>query len=79
MRRLHRHVRLVPISEVAASFDYLVSSAEQRDRHSDAERFGRLEVNDQLDLGELLDWQIGRLLALENSDAGRAIMPWTGF
>ena len=48
------------------SFDHLVGAAEQRERDGEAERLGGLQVDDQLDLGGLLDWQVGRLLALEN-------------
>ncbi len=32
------------------SFDHLVGAGEQRERESDAERLGSLEINDQLDL-----------------------------
>ena len=45
-------------------------------RHGEAERLGGLEVDDQLELGRLLDRQIGRLGALEDLsgvNAGLAI------
>src|SRR2546427_8784499 len=35
---------------LAHSFDHLVGAGEQRERESDAERLGSLEINDQLDL-----------------------------
>ena len=35
---------------VACLFDHLVGAGEQRERESDAERLGSLEINDQLDL-----------------------------
>jgi hypothetical protein len=35
-------------------------------RHREAERFRGLEIDDQLELGRLLDRQIGRLGALED-------------
>jgi hypothetical protein len=37
------------------SFDYLVGTGEQRLRHGEAERLGGIEVDDQLELGRLLN------------------------
>src|SRR5215211_5396917 len=51
---------------LAHLFDHLVGAAAQRQRNSDAERLGGLEVDDQLDLGGLLHRKIGRRIALEN-------------
>jgi len=48
-------------------FDHLVGATEQREREGDAKRPGGLEINDQLDLGGLLDRQLSRLLAIENA------------
>jgi hypothetical protein len=45
-----RHVRFVPLAEVAASFDHLVSAGKQRLRDREAERHGGLEIDDQLNL-----------------------------
>jgi hypothetical protein len=50
---------------VAASFDYLVGAAEQREWDGETERLCGLEVYNQLDLRRLHDRQVGRLLALE--------------
>src|SRR5262249_45182923 len=51
---------------VRNSLDHLVGAANERERNGDAECPGRLEVDDQLDFGGLLDRQLGRFLALEN-------------
>jgi hypothetical protein len=47
-------------------FDHQVGAAEQRKRHSKAEAPGGFQIDDQLDFGGLLNWQIRRLLPLEN-------------
>src|SRR5262249_7606060 len=60
----------------AASLDYLVGDREHARGNGEAEQLGGLEVNDKLKLGRLHDWQVGRLLALENPagiDAGLVI------
>jgi hypothetical protein len=78
-KRTLRDVRVVPLTDscnaaIQILFDYLVGQREQRGRHSDAERLCRLEVDDKLKFGWLLDRQIGGLLSLENSpDVGRRL------
>src|SRR5262249_49201520 len=47
-------------------FDHLVGEREQLRWYFQAERFGGLEIDDQLDLGGLQDRQVRRPLALEN-------------
>src|SRR5262252_3073330 len=47
-------------------FDDLVGVAEQRVWDGEAERLGGLEVDDELELCRLLDWQIGRLRTLQD-------------
>jgi len=44
-------------------FDHLVDARKQRRRHSDAERPRGFEVDQEVELGRLLDWHVGRLLA----------------
>src|SRR5215471_7489725 len=48
-------------------FDYFVGTAKQRWRYGEAECFGSLEVDDQLDSGRRLHRKIGRLLAFEDA------------
>ena len=56
-------------------FDHLVGAAEQRKREGDAQRLGRLEVDDQLDFHHLVNRQVGRFGALENSPRVAADQP----
>ena len=48
------------------SFEQLVSPDEQGQRHLDAERRRALQVDQKLDLGRLLNREIGRADAFEN-------------
>jgi len=47
--------------------DHLAGAREQHWRHVEAERFGRLQVENELELGRLLDRQIGGLLAAQDA------------
>jgi len=47
-------------------FNNLVGAGEQLGRHAKAERFRRLEIDHQFNLGTLLDRKISRLGAREN-------------
>jgi hypothetical protein len=42
----------------STSFDDLVGAGEQRRRHLEAECPRRLQVDDEFELGRLLDWQV---------------------
>src|SRR6516162_7634546 len=48
-------------------FNDLVGAREQRRWHVESERPRGFQVDHHLELGRLHDWQIGRLLALEDS------------
>jgi hypothetical protein len=48
-------------------FDDLVGAGEQRRRHGEAERFGSLQVDDQLKFCGLLNRKITGLFALEDA------------
>jgi hypothetical protein len=47
--------------------DHLIGDGQQRFRDGHAERLGRLEVDDQFELGGLLHRQIGWFLAFEDA------------
>src|SRR5262249_56018968 len=55
-----------PRMRVGRSLDHLIRPRQQRRRDRQAERLGGLEVDDQLELGRLLDWEIGRVRTLAN-------------
>jgi hypothetical protein len=59
--------RTPPIEHGYILFDHLVGARKKRGRHFEAEGLGGLEVDGQLILGRCLDWQVGRLLALEDA------------
>src|SRR5262249_37238656 len=57
--------------------DYFVGAAEQRRKHSEAERFGGLEVDHKLILGRRLHRQIGGFLTFEDTihvTSGEAVL-----
>jgi hypothetical protein len=48
------------------SLDHLVGGEQQTGRHLKAERSGGLQIDDELELGRLGDWQLGRLCAVQD-------------
>ena len=48
-----RHVRFVPIADIAALFDYFISALLKLQRHFEAYCFGSLEVDYELELAGL--------------------------
>src|SRR6478672_2219020 len=48
-------------------FDHLVGTHEQRVRHGQGECVGGFQVNDQIELGGLLNWKIAGLVATKDS------------
>src|SRR5437870_754166 len=48
------------------SFDDLIGASKDRLRYGEAECLGGLEIDDQLEFGRLLDWQVGRFGAFED-------------
>src|SRR5262249_19966849 len=51
---------------LAHSFDHLVGEREQLIPDGEAKRLGSLEVEHQIELDRLQDWQVGLLLALDH-------------
>ena len=68
MRRLHRQVGFVPQPDIGSSFDHLVGELLQMQRYFETERLRGFEVDHQLELSRLLDWQIGRLRTTQDFD-----------
>ena len=68
IRRLGLDVRLVPIADIRpTSLDHLVGKREQLIRHVKAKRPSGLQINHQLELSRLGDWQVARIVTLENA------------
>ena len=61
--------------ELAPSFDHLVGAGEEGFGNRKADRFRGFDVDHQLELGRLLNWQITRLLTFENATSVNADHP----
>ncbi len=55
-----------PGTSASASLKHLISPQQQRRRDREAEGSRGLEVDDQFELGRLLDGEVGRLCAFQN-------------
>jgi hypothetical protein len=74
------HVRFGPKADVASLIDDLVGAGEKRRWEGESERFCGLEVDRQLELGRLQEWQIGWLRALKNTtDIGARLVVLIGY
>src|SRR6266436_252331 len=64
-----RQSTTAPLSDrsASASLDHLIRPPQQRRWDRQAEGLRGLEVDDQLELRRLLDWEVGRLGSLENA------------
>jgi hypothetical protein len=53
-------------SKSSALFDHFIGAGEQRRWHREAERPGRDEIDHEIELGRLLDWDVGRFYVAQN-------------
>ena len=53
-------------SFVRASLDHLVGAGEQSGRDGEAERLSGEQIDDEIEFGRLLDWDVGRLGPTQN-------------
>src|SRR5262252_2808447 len=52
---------------LAHSLDHVIGAGEERRRDVKAERLRRYQINRQLEFGRLLDWEVGGLLAPQDT------------
>ena len=58
------HVRFVPIADIPVRlFDQFAGASNQVEWHGDPERRRGFEVDQQVDFGGSVDWQVSRFLA----------------
>ena len=62
-----RDVRFGPIADIWLSLDHLVGEQQEQLGKREAERLGRLKIDDEFKLDWRLHWQIARRLAFEDA------------
>src|SRR5262249_36686572 len=55
-----------PHDELASSLDHLVGAGEQRCRYFDPQGPRGRQIDDEIEFGRLLDWDVGRVRSAEN-------------
>ena len=60
-------VRLVPKADIPRLFDHLIGDLLQMHRHGKTEGLSGLEIDDELELGGLLDGKFVRLSAMQDA------------
>jgi hypothetical protein len=67
---MDQHRKLLTIQKAftrsTSSFDHLVGAGEHRGRNFEAEGLRGRQIDDEIKLGRLLDWQVGRLCPAQN-------------
>jgi hypothetical protein len=54
--------------DILVLFDHLVGAGEQSRRDGEAERLSGEQIDDEIEFGRLLDWDVGRLGPTQNLD-----------
>jgi hypothetical protein len=61
------HVCYGPKADIGGLLDDLVGASQQCRWNVDSERFGRLQIYDELELSRQLNWHLGWFLAFEDA------------
>jgi hypothetical protein len=65
-RRSITHFSFVPGADIGVLFDHFVGAGEERSRYLNAERLGRLQIDDELPPTRLIDRHVGGFCAFQN-------------